>query len=280
MEPPKVEYKDLVGTATFIGSAVLMVWGIIGSILPAILLTASVSYLFQRWNQRDVRKYEKRRILVMEVLGPIYGELLRITRDFESTEGSYRTYLYREGLWGQIRFSYIFYLIPPELRQKLDSFFEAYDGLSMSGSIARRVEDIAKRVAGDLLKEDAQLQDTPSFGVGTPRASTALDLNGSIFWQVEPSTQLRDTFPEGPIEIRYVQIRAFPRTATGLAAVKEWMLRDKEASDYAETFLQRCREESEKDSELIKTRKVWRDTHNTAVQLYDEVRREIEQWAE
>lgn len=191
-----MDYQDLSNLVALFGSAALMTYGFITDFFLAvpgvILFTALMSYFFQRRMHQDTRKYEKRKLAVTEVLGPIHGELLQIMNSFEADQKNYflnaPNTLSMGDEWQKIRNGYKFYLIPKELSGQLEKFFTELDELR-PGYVSTRITNLAAKVCDSLLG-GFKLSNSPNFTVKVEDGGVSQTwFWGLVFWKVEPTTQ-------------------------------------------------------------------------------------------
>jgi hypothetical protein len=219
----------------------------------------------------ETRKYEQKKLAVIEVLGPIYGLFLNIISSFERAEREYWTDKNADmtgetwRTWSDIRHSHKFYLISQDLRSELEKFFLKYDTYREL-YLRREIMLVSNKVCER--RYSKKLNDYPSFlfehrDGGTVGAS----YDGLVFWKVKATTQIH-------MKLKIVQL---PLVKDG--AQTELTIRDEKAEPFEEEFLQEVWVESDKNPVISKARKDHKKLYSEAKRLKDELEKEISEWA-
>lgn len=225
--------------------------------------------------QENSRKYEKRKLAVTEVLGPVHGELLEIIKSFESDQKLYFLNAPNTSSmgdeWQKIRNGYRFYLIPEKLRGQLEKFFTELNELQ-PGYVSTRITTLAAKVCDSLLG-GFKLSNSPNFVVEDKDDSvTQTWFWGLIFWKVEPTTQK-------PGKLREVKLETNSFDPSGIR-LKPRIFVDKDAEAFAETFFKAMWEASDRDPLISKARQMHSYLYSEARRLYEVIKTEIMKWAD
>ena len=194
---------ELIAIAVSITAALGLVWtSLQGLVLPlplvSIVLAVSLTYIFTRRGQRENRKYDKRRQIVVEVLDPLRRELSGMISVFEANE---REYLMNSPLrswnvgldtrnsgWKDIRMSYKFYLIPDTLRSDLSAFYndlEIFDVIFSTQKITTLAGEVLAQMLGGF-----KMRTWPHFIITPPEGGERESwFWGLVFWKVYPTMQ-------------------------------------------------------------------------------------------
>ncbi len=274
-----LDSKEIAGFSGSVISVIVFVWGVIGPIIPAVVFTASLSYFFQRLNQKEVRKYEQRRVLVTEAMGPLHGDFRRLIDAFESMERDRRFEVLPECQeWSKIRSSYRYFLIEEELRTRLDSFFSEYDTFHQ-GTIGRASDRITHISINELrpsfafasvttpLPPQFETPDPPIIHMGEGQTQIPVQVWGYVFWRTDPRTNSSQPLHDVTLNIVTQTRRPIPAPMVG-----------DEANRFLNEFLRRVGQESDRDSIISGARVQWTRLSSQAKNLHEEVMAQIDEW--
>lgn len=270
-----MEKQDIVAIFGFVGSSAIVIWGFLYEsnqtiTVGVVILTATISFLYQRMSHSETRKYEQNKLAVTEVLGEIYGHLLNIISSFETAEHEYWTYQHADKTgetwrtWHDIRHSYKFFLIFKDLRSELEKFFlnfEPYRNLDLQ----REIMEVSNKVCES--RYSKKLGDYPSFLFEVREGTNHASYPGLVFWKVKATMQING-------KLNIVQL---PLVKDGTQ--DELTIRDEEAEPFEEEFLREVWVESDKNPVISKARKDHKELHSEAERLKGELEKEISEWA-
>jgi len=167
-------------------------------LLPALLifLTASLSFLFARLNSRDTRKYEVRKIAVLEALGPIYGEVLRVQDDLDKAQAELRVSYHSqwEEQWNGIRYSYRFFVIPEPLRSTIQAYFDRLNKFTREQY--RALEDIMsiEKQAWSKVVPVKEVNTSAQFRLRKGDEMIGSNLQTALYYGVSPNSLSNDPY--------------------------------------------------------------------------------------
>jgi len=234
---------------------------LIPSSLGGLLLSAVLSYYFQRRMHSSIREYEKRKLSVQEALGPIHADLLVTKQVLQYNQENYKlSNLVNQDNWKRIRFGYQYYLIPRDLRQKLDKFFHSVEDFP-AGIITRKITEIGKSVC-QTLTPNFDLQDI-QFQIKDKEGLLRGDAWwwGLVFWKAKPTD-------------------AVPGTLQSAIFLDSGGAKFQATQKIIDDFLEGCWKKADQDPMICEARSLHGKFLTEVGGLLDLVERQITEWAD
>lgn len=270
-----LEKYDLVLLGGAAVSGLVIVWGylwqyIITVPVGTVLLTTLLSYYFQRRMHRDIRKTELTKMAVVEVLGPLHGELLKLAQTLENNERRGFLEMPNSDIWNATKLSYRYYLISENLRSRCGDFFLELDRLQI-GEVTTRISKIARGIRDPLFPDGFSLLKEPDFRIERHDGGGihAAWFWGLVFWKVMP----RDQYPDKLTDVLIEGVNRVGGTARMTFTADN-------AREFTNRFLKSVFEESDRDPVIAEAREMHKKLQASARCLYDVVRDEIVRWVE
>lgn len=186
----KEEFTSLlVSVSSSLAVVAAILWQyILAAPIMAIVLAASLSYYFQHRMQANIRKYEIRKLAVLEALGPIYGEMLKMRQSFDANQTGLSRNWYGNWakVWSTIRRSHRFYVIQEPLRSAIERYYTRLGELvTKSINVLDQLQLIEKQVWPRIV----EISDANSafFIVRGNNSELRAWMQGAVYWGVNPS---------------------------------------------------------------------------------------------
>lgn len=258
----------LIGSITSTG---LLIVGLVTSYIPlipigAIVLATSLSFFFQAINQKSNRKYEKGRLAVTEVLGPLHGDLLSIEEAFASAKTNKQLFYHSSTVWEEIVHSHKSFLIDEKLKDELLIFYRGLSDLARSG-IANNIRDVVYSVIEPFL--GLKLASLPIFRVKLEHGTAGADFNGLVFWRIGPTEQVRGTLESIVFEAKN------PKNSEENRIINE----RNELIQFTDRYLPAIWNASDKEPKIVEARRSHERLHSEVIHLKGIVEKEIKEWA-